>query len=64
MVKGDLAAQLESAIEYYGKYENLPAAVDGRIYVIDGDTVSRLGPRLYEAVLTTARCLRPELFQD
>ena len=64
MVKSDLAAQLESAIEYYGKYENLPAAVDGRIYVIDGDIVSRLGPRLDEAVLTTARCLRPELFQD
>lgn len=64
MVKGDLGAQLESAIEYYGRYENLPAAVNGRIYVIDGDTVSRLGPRLYEAVLTTARCLRPELFED
>jgi len=64
MVKGDLGAQLESAIEYYGRYENLPAAAEGRIYVIDGDIVSRLGPRLYEAVQTTARCLRPELFED
>lgn len=64
MVKGDLAAQLESAKEYYGRYENLPAVKEGRIYVIDGDIVSRLGPRLYEAVLTTARCLRPGLFED
>lgn len=64
MVKGELAAQQKAAVEYYGKYENLPAAKNGRIYVIDGDTVSRLGPRLYEAVLTTARCLRPELFRD
>jgi iron complex transport system substrate-binding protein len=64
MVKADLAAQLESAKAYYGRYENLPAAVEERIYVIDGDIVSRLGPRLYEAVLTTARCLRPEFFED
>ena len=64
MVKGDLAAQLESAKEYYGRYENLLAAKEGRIYVIDGDIVSRLGPRLYEAVVTTARCLRPGLFED
>jgi iron complex transport system substrate-binding protein len=64
MVKGDLAAQLESAKGYYGRYENLPAAKEGRIYVIDGDIVSRLGPRLYEAVVTTAQCLRPGLFED
>jgi iron complex transport system substrate-binding protein len=64
MVSGELAAQQMSAVEYYGKYENLPAAAEGWIYVIDGDIVSRLGPRLDEAVLTTARCLRPELFED
>ena len=64
MDSGELSAQLESAKEYYGRYENLPAVMDGRVYVIDGDIVSRLGPRLYEAVLTTARCLRPELFED
>jgi iron complex transport system substrate-binding protein len=60
----DPARQQNRAHQYWSKYENLPAVSNKRIYVINGDTVSRLGPRLYEGTETIARCLRPELFEN
>jgi len=63
MGQKDLAIQRRSAFKYWSKFKYLPAVKNKRIYVIDGDAVSRLGPRLYEAVETIARCLRPELFE-
>ena len=64
MGRQDLDAQRESAIRYWGKFENLPAATNKRIYVIPGGAVSRLGPRLYEGIETIAKCLRPRLFEN
>jgi len=62
MQQKDLTVQWNSALEYWGKFENLPAVANKRIYIIQGDIVSRLSPRLYEGIETIARCLRPELF--
>lgn len=64
MGQKDLDGQRKKALEYWSKFSNLPAVRDGRIYVIDGDTVSRLGPRLYEGVEAIAGCLRPWLFEN
>jgi iron complex transport system substrate-binding protein len=64
MNPNDLAEQQENAIQYWSKFKNVPAVVNNRIYVINGDTVSRLGPRLYEGTELIAGCLRPELFTD
>jgi iron complex transport system substrate-binding protein len=58
------AAQFEeqktSANEFYRRYAAVPAVRDGRIYIIDGDLVSRLGPRLDEAADLIAECLWQE----
>jgi iron complex transport system substrate-binding protein len=59
----DLESQRAGAAQYWSKFKHLPAVANGRIYVIDGDTVSRLGPRLYEAAEAIARCLRPHIFE-
>ena len=64
MTQEDLSTQREKAIQYWDRFENVPAVMSRRIYVINGDIVSRLGPRLYEGVESIARCLRPELFAD
>ena len=64
MGQEDLARQQNRALQYWSKFENLPAVANKRIYVIPGDTVSRLGPRIYEGIETIARCLRPELFEN
>lgn len=64
MVQGPLDEQYRQASSYWRRYANLPAVTNKRIYVIDGDMVSRLGPRLPLGVETIAKCLRPELFGD
>ncbi len=64
MGQRDLKAQQESALRYWGKFENLPAATNKQIYVIPGGAVSRLGPRLYEGIEIIAKCLRPHLFES
>ncbi|NLH40916.1 MAG: ABC transporter substrate-binding protein [Planctomycetes bacterium] len=50
------------AMSYWSRFANVPAVQAGRIHVIDGDIVSRLGPRLPAAIRTIAQCLRPDLF--
>ena len=62
MTGRNLAKQRKKAIQHWGRFKNVPAVKNDRIYVIDGDTVSRLGPRLCEGARAIARCLRPGLF--
>ncbi len=64
MDQKDPVGQQAGALQYWSKFKNVPAVTNKRIYVIAGDTVSRLGPRLYEGTETIAQCLRPELFAD
>jgi iron complex transport system substrate-binding protein len=49
-----------TAEEFYGRYPSLPAVRDKRIYVLDGDLVSRLGPRIEKGLLEVAHCLWPQ----
>lgn len=44
-------------------WEDIDAVQEGRIYLVDGDIVSRSGPRLVDALETIARDLQPDLFQ-
>jgi len=60
----NIEGQRDRALQHWSKYQYLPAVANKRVYVIDGDTVSRLGPRLYEGTETIAGCLRPDLFQN
>jgi len=57
MGQTDLAELREEAIEYWSRYESVPAVRKGRIYVINDDTVSRLGPRIVEGVEAIAALL-------
>ena len=36
------------------------AVRDKRIYVLDGDLVSRLGPRIEKGLIEVAKCLWPQ----
>jgi iron complex transport system substrate-binding protein len=60
----DITKQQETAEKFWSRYANLPAVKNKRIYVIDPDTVLRLGPRLPQGVQTVARLLHPELFEQ
>jgi iron complex transport system substrate-binding protein len=62
MVLGSPDGQRRQALAYWQRFTNVPAVINHRIYVIDGDVASRLGPRLPEGIEIIAKCLRPELF--
>jgi len=64
MLPGTVDQQHRQALSYWSRFENVPAVTAGRIYVIDGDVVSRLSPRLPEGIRTIARCLRPSEFRE
>jgi hypothetical protein len=64
MGKHDIQKQQADAEQFWSRFSNLPAVKNKRIYVIDPDTVFRLGPRLPQGVQTVARCLHPELFNN
>jgi ABC-type Fe3+-hydroxamate transport system substrate-binding protein len=54
----DLAKQQETAEKFWSRFVNLPAVKNKRIYVINPDTVLRLGPRVGEGAQAVAQCLR------
>jgi iron complex transport system substrate-binding protein len=62
MQAGDLERQQRTAEVFWSRWENVPAVKNRRIYVLQADTVSRLGPRLGQGVRMVARCLHPGLF--
>jgi iron complex transport system substrate-binding protein len=64
MIGGDLQEQQANAASYWKRYASIPAVANGRIYVIDGDLVSRLSPRLADGIQAIAKCLRPEVFGE
>jgi iron complex transport system substrate-binding protein len=43
--------------------KNSPAGKNGRVYVIDGDLLTRPGPRLVDGLEQIARALHPEAFK-
>ncbi len=46
------------AMEFWSRMPTVPAVTAGRIYLVDADLVSRLGPRIVDGVDQIARCLR------
>jgi len=62
--RADMAAGRRRLLEYFGRFRSIAAVSNDRLYVIDGDAVSRLGPRIDQAAEIIARCLRPELFEE
>ena len=49
--------QQEAALSFWSGFSNLPAVKNNRIYVLDSDTVLRLGPRLPEGIEMIAHYL-------
>ena len=62
MTRGDADAQRQAAFSYWSRFANVPAVANKRVYIVDGDIVSRLSPRLIDGIETVARYLHPEVF--
>ncbi len=59
-----LEIQQKAARENWSRWPAIPAVRNGRIYVIEADAVSRLGPRLGAGAAAIAGILHPECFTD
>ena len=53
--------QREQAEKFWKQYPNLPAVKNNRIYVIESDTILRLGPRLADGLKLIGGFLHPEI---
>ena len=60
MGKTDIGRQQQQAEVFWSKWASLPAVKDNKIYVVNSDTVLRLGPRLPQGVEIVGRCLHPD----
>ena len=58
----NIPKQQQAAETFWGKWAGLPAVKNNRIYVVEPDTVLRLGPRLCQGIEMIARCLHPDIF--
>jgi iron complex transport system substrate-binding protein len=58
----DITKQQEMAEKFWSKFANLPAVKDKKVYVIEADTVLRLGPRLPGGAMMIAKLLHPQIF--
>ncbi len=54
---GDLDNERQIALEFWSKFPSLSAVKNSKIYVIQSDSVLRLGPRIIEGIDDAARCL-------
>ena len=59
MGTSDIGRQQQAAEAFWSKLVSLPAVKNNRIYVVQPDTILRLGPRLPQGVEVIARCLHP-----
>ncbi|MGD0571516.1 MAG: cobalamin-binding protein [Sedimentisphaerales bacterium] len=60
----DITKQQEAAEKFWNRFANLPAVKDKKVYVLEADTVLRLGPRLPDGTMAVAKLLHPELFMQ
>ncbi|AQT69724.1 Vitamin B12-binding protein precursor [Anaerohalosphaera lusitana] len=64
MTETDVEQIQAGARRHWSKYENLPAVERGRVYSVNGDLVSQLGPRLADGVRQIAQRIHPEAFGE
>lgn len=60
MATSQISEQQKAAEAYWQNRPNLPAVKNNRIYVLNPDTLLRLGPRLPEGIQMIAECLHPQ----
>lgn len=60
METGDISVQQQAAEKFWSKWTSLPAVKNNRIYVVEPDTVVRLGPRIPQGVQMVAGYLHPD----
>jgi iron complex transport system substrate-binding protein len=64
MATSQISKQQKAAKAYWQNWPNLPAVKNNRIYVLNPDTLLRLGPRLPDGIQLIAECLYPQTAEE
>jgi len=64
MVTSNIPAQQQAAQVLWSRWASLPAVKNNKIYVVEPDTILRLGPRLCQGIELVARCLRADILKQ
>jgi iron complex transport system substrate-binding protein len=64
MIKANIADEQKAAEAFWSKWASLPAVKNNRIYVVESDTILRLGPRLPQGVETIGCYLHPDVLRQ
>ncbi|MDR7870601.1 MAG: cobalamin-binding protein [Tissierellaceae bacterium] len=63
LTANDLPEKTVESILARPGYENITAIKNGEVYLLDGNTISRPGPRIVDGLELIARALHPEVFE-
>ncbi len=64
MIKANIADEQKTAEAFWSRWTGLPAVKNNRIYVVESDTILRLGPRLPQGVETIGHYLHPDVLEQ
>ncbi|MBN2457103.1 MAG: ABC transporter substrate-binding protein [Sedimentisphaerales bacterium] len=64
MTSAAIETQQESAEKFWSRFPHLPAVKNKRIYVVNPDTILRLGPRIPQGIKLITEKLHPENYQQ
>ena len=62
LTSADMPEKTPESIAKRPGFENINAMIEGNVYVLDGNIVSRPGPRIIEALELIAKAIHPEKF--
>lgn len=62
LTSSDMPEKTPEAIAKRPGFENIDAIIEGNVFVLDGNIVSRPGPRIIEALELIAKAIHPEKF--
>jgi iron complex transport system substrate-binding protein len=60
----DRGGEFEKARQEWLKWTSIPAAKNGRVYLIDSDLIDRPSPRILDGIEAMARMIHPEVDWD
>jgi len=60
----DRGGEFEKARQEWLKWRTIPAAMDGRVYLIDSDLIDRPSPRIMDGIEIMAKLIHPEVDWD
>lgn len=64
LATNDAVTSEKNIVKEFPEWKSLPAVKNGRVFIVDGDLLTRPGPRIIEGLEMLARLFHPEKFSN